>query len=74
MFYQSAANSFQSGLITFPSALIIHQSSLKTFPTTLQRYMSGLEDRNTAIYQDNLLKKSPTNFSLLRTTIHKIKP
>lgn len=72
MFDKSAANIFQSdlitflsGLITFQSTLIINRSSTKAFPTTLHRYMSGLKGYRTAIYQNSLLKKSPMNFSLL---------
>lgn len=51
MFDKSAANSFQtslitfqSGLITFPSALIFYRSSTKTFPTTHHKLWSTLKD------------------------------
>jgi hypothetical protein len=42
--YQSGLITFQSGLITFPSALIFHRSSTKTFPTTHYKLRTTLKD------------------------------
>lgn len=57
MFYKSAANNFQSGLITFQSAFIFRQSSMKTFSTTHHKSQRCLIDHNISIFQDSLLKE-----------------
>ena len=58
MFYKSAANNFQSGLITIQSAIIFRQSSMKTFSATHHKSRSSRKEQNSAIYQNNLLNET----------------